>query len=104
MRCCDISSRMTHMLKVSSPPPPYSSGMPRAPRPASFVLAESRTKSLWGICGAAGATGSAPRCFLCGGDREEVWLGNFRSVGVEPLLERDDLLLDEATDLLADGA
>ena len=55
MRCCDISSSATHMLKVSSPPPPYSSGAPSAHRPAALVLAESRSKSSSGIDGASGS-------------------------------------------------
>ena len=65
------------MLNVSSPPPPYSSGAPSAQSPAALVLAERRV---------------------------EVLVGNAGGVGVEPLLERDDLVADEATDLLAEAA
>ena len=65
------------MLKVSSPPPPYSSGAPRAHSPAALVLAERRTKSSSGISGASGSM----RC----------------SSGI-------DLVLDEAADLLAEHA
>src|SRR5512145_774666 len=55
MRCCDISSRTTDMLKVSRPPPPYFSGAPSAQRPAALVLAASRSKSSSGIPGASGS-------------------------------------------------
>src|SRR5262245_16795179 len=55
MRCCDISSRTTDMLKVSSPPPPYFSGAPSAHNPAALVLAASRSKSSSGIPGASGS-------------------------------------------------
>src|SRR5712691_964195 len=55
MRCCDISSSTTDMLKVSSPPPPYFSGAPSAHSPAAFVLAASRSKSSSGMPGASGS-------------------------------------------------
>src|SRR6185436_2623972 len=55
MRCCDISSSTTDMLKVSSPPPPYFSGAPSAHSPAAFVLAASRSKSSSGMDGASGS-------------------------------------------------
>src|SRR5688572_2066503 len=55
MRCCDISSRITDMLKVSRPPPPYFSGAPSAHIPAAFVLAASRSKSSSGMDGASGS-------------------------------------------------
>src|SRR5574341_391568 len=55
MRCCDISSRTTHMLNVSSPPPPYSSGAASAQSPAARVFADRRSKSSSGISGASGS-------------------------------------------------
>ena len=65
------------MLNVSRPPPPYSSRAPRVQSPAALVLAERRTKSSRGISGASGSM---------------------------RLLERDDLVLDEPADLLAEQA
>src|SRR5262249_6614077 len=56
MGCCDISSSATHMLNVSSPPPPYSSLAPRAQRPAALVLAARRAKSSSGMSGASGSS------------------------------------------------
>src|SRR5262245_15678813 len=56
MRCCDISSRITDMLNVSSPPPPYSSGAPRAHSPAALVLEDRRWKSSSGMPGASGSS------------------------------------------------
>jgi hypothetical protein len=44
------------MLKVSSPPPPYSSGAPSAHSPAAFVFAVSRAQSSSGSPGASGSS------------------------------------------------
>src|SRR5919109_3683018 len=56
MRCCAISSSTTHMLNVSRPPPPYSSGAPSAHSPAAFVLAARRAQSSSGRPGASGSS------------------------------------------------
>ena len=50
------------------------------------------------------AEGPEARLFRLAREADEVFAGNLRSVRIEALLEGDDLLLDEATDLLADGA
>src|SRR5213594_4969666 len=55
MRCCAISSRITDMLNVSIPPPPYCSGAARAQRPAALVFSDRRLKSSSGMPGASGS-------------------------------------------------
>src|SRR2546422_2218703 len=56
MRCCAISSRITDMLNVSIPPPPYCSGAPSAQSPAALVFSDSRLKSSSGMPGASGSS------------------------------------------------
>src|SRR5437899_12265472 len=56
MRCCAISSRITDVLNVPIPPPPYCSGAARAQRPAALVFSDRRLKSSSGMPGASGSS------------------------------------------------